>query len=238
MTKDFKTAQTYDSDTANSGLGWMISGIALGLMVGLGMYFYNKYEVANPTNTDQQVAQGANTEVSADENSAEAAADGAEAPNVNDLGIAEPDPISVVIENSRKEQQEKKRASFSYYAVLPNLELDITVKPSKYDIPAEDAVAASDPSGANTEEPATETLQLKSGSYLLQVASFRTMGQATTAQKKLAKKGVDANIEKKRIRGKDWYRLFIGPTEAEENIASWKAAVEKNGYKPLVVKVK
>jgi cell division protein FtsN len=226
MTKDFK--QSYNSDTkeAISGIGWMISGIAIGLLAGLGMYFYNTYKVIlpedNPDNV--QTAQGAQSATSNPPKEGKQ-------PKLNDLGFEEIDPISVVIDNSRKEQTEKKRATFSYYAVLPNLELDVTVQPSKYD--------TQEPTQNETNKTAaTEKLILKPGSYILQLASFRTISQANQAQSRLSEKSLETHIEKKVIKGKTWYRLFMGPTEDESMLSSWKTAVVKTGYQPIAVKIK
>jgi len=225
MTKDFK--QSYNSDTkeAISGIGWMISGIAIGLLAGLGMYFYNTYKETLPEgNPDNlQTAQHATANLPKE----------GQQPKINDLGYEETDPISVVIDNSRKEQTEKKRATFSYYAVLPNLELDVTVQPSKAD--------TQDPTETqnNANEPTKiEKIILKSGSYILQLASFRTINQANQAQSSLSEKGLETHIEKKVIRGKDWYRLFMGPTENESTLSTWKASVMKIGYQPIAVKIK
>ncbi len=229
MTKDFK--QSYNSDTkeAISGIGWMISGIAIGLLAGLGMYFYNTYKVPFPEDNpdNAQTAQGTTSNTSKE----------GKPTKFNDLGFEETDPISVVIDNSRKEQTEKKRATFSYYAVLPNLELDVTVQPSKADTQEPPQTNTQNNANAN-ETTATEKLILKPGSYILQLASFRTIDQANQDQNRLSKKSLETHIEKKVIKGKTWYRLFMGPTEDESILSSWKTAVVKIGYQPIAVKIK
>jgi len=232
MTKDFKQSYSSDTKEAVSGLGWMISGIVIGLLAGLGMYFYNTYKVATPessSNTSTSITQSTTQETKID----------GEPPKLNDLGFEEIDPISVVIDNSRKEQTEKKRATFSYYAVLPNLELDVTIQPSKEDEQSEQLTQGQNKTNNSTnEEPITKKLTLKPGSYILQLASFRTMQKANKAQGNLAQRGIEAHIEKKNIKGRDWYRLFMGPTEDASVIASWKSTVEQIGYQPIAVKIK
>lgn len=229
MTKDFK--QSYNSETkeAVSGLGWMMSGIAIGLLAGLGMYYYNTQQAAVPKdNPDLASTPSMTQNIDNDIRG--------ETPKLNDLGLEELDPISIVIDNSRKEQTEKKRATFSYYAVLPNLELDVTIQPSKADT-QEQAKQTQDDTNNNT-APVTEKLTLKPGSYILQLASFRTLQKANKAQSALATRSIETHIEKKTIKGKDWYRLFMGPTEDETVISSWKKSVEKIGYQPIAVKIK
>ena len=210
MTKDYKETNNYDPQPG--GYGWMFSGIALGLLIGLGMYFYSNY-TASQTNSGNKSVSSEGSSV--DENTA--------------AGIQEPDPISVVIENARMEQRDRKRASFSYYAVLPNLELDVNVKPSSKD---------SKPASGTEEGGAIEKIVLKPGMHILQIASFKTETQARRSQKKLKKKGLETRIEKRKIRGKYWYRLFAGPTQQEDEISGWKAVVVKSGFEPIVVKVK
>ena len=229
MTKDYKETNT--KDTQSGGYGWMFSGIALGLLIGLGMYFYASYTSEKNTTNQSLSPDDANfsnnTEYSADGNSAESS-NGENTDNVASSGLQDPDPISVVIENARLEQHDRKRASFSYYAVLPNLELDVNVKPSDRD---------KKPVPEGTTE-AIEKVILKPGMHILQIASFRSEVQARKAQKKLVKKGLQTRIEKRKIKGKIWYRLFAGPTQQENEITGWKALVMKSGFKPLVVKVK
>lgn len=224
MTKDFK--QSYNSETkeAASGLGWMVSGIAIGLLAGLGMYFYNTYKVptAEDIPSSTQTARASETSQHTEKR--------AESTSVNDMGLKEIDPISVVINNSREEQTEKQRATFSYYAVLPNLEMDVTIQPSKED--------TQEVSSVQSVDPVTKKVTLQSGTSILQLASFRTMTKANKAQNNLAKRGMETHIEKKVIKGSTWYRLFMGPTKSVSVIASWKAAVERIGYQPIAVKIK
>ncbi len=210
MTKDYK--KTKDSDYSRN-YGWMFSGIALGLIVGLGMYFYSNYKAAPKTE------QAATTSAS----NQEAAFGEMDSAKTNN-GVQEPDPISVVIESAREEQQDRKRANFSYYAVLPNLELDVNVKPSE-----NDKLVKAEP---------TEKIVLKSGSHILQIASFKSEKQAKQVQGELAQQGLETYTEKKVIKGKNWFRLFAGPTEQKDDIKAWKTLVEKAGFRPLVMKVK
>lgn len=211
MTKDYKESKMKDTE-GSGGYGWMISGIVIGLLVGLGMYFYsNAKTTPNPEQTDSNgnaVVTDGNTVTNIDTSH-------------EPTGIQEPDPISVVIETARQEQQDRKRATFSYYAVLPNLELDVNVKPVESDNPA----------AAQQKE-----INLPAGSYLLQIASFKTEAQAQRSQRNLENKGLNTRIEKKQVKGRDWFRLFAGPTEKPDELKGWKALVEKSGFKPLILK--
>ena len=212
MTKDYK--KTANNDSQSSNYGWMFSGIAIGLLVGLGMYFYSNHEASQD---DGQTGSTPETTTAFGESDSFSVND--EAGEVSE----EPDPISVVIESAREEQQDRKRASFSYYAVLPNLELDVDVTPSEKDSPVK--------------KEALEKLVLKPGSHLLQIASFKSEGSARRVQGELVGQGLETHIEKRLIKGKNWYRLFAGPTDEQSDISHWKSLVEKAGFKPLIVKI-
>ncbi|CAA6806548.1 MAG: Unknown protein [uncultured Thiotrichaceae bacterium] len=189
MAKDYKQTQSSDDESNSGNYTWMMTGIALGLLIGLGMYFYsNKSDPApTPEQTTPKKQQG-------------------------------PDPISVVIENARREQQEEQRASFSYYAVLPNLELDVDV------IPAE------------SDAPKPKPVELRTGAYLLQLASFRTLKQANIAQTRLVADGLSTSIEEKTVNNKTWFRVYMGPTDSQQQIAEWQSKAKQQGLKPLIVK--
>lgn len=189
MAKDYKQTRSSGTESNSGNYTWMLTGIGLGLLIGLGMYLYsnNADSTTRPDETNAPTNEG-------------------------------PDPISVVIENARREQQEAQRASFSYYAVLPNLELDVDVKP-----------AASD-------APKPQPVELQAGAYLLQLASFRTLKQANTAQTRLAADGLPTSIEEKVVNGKTWYRVYMGPTNNPQQIADWQAKAHQQGLKPLIVK--
>lgn len=189
MAKDYKQKEPSEDEGNTGNYTWMLTGIALGLLIGLGMYFYSNR--ADFTSDDEQLA----------------------APKQEG-----PDPISVVIDNARREQQEEQRASFSYYAVLPNLELDVDVIP-----------AASD-------APKPEPVELQAGAYLLQLASFRTLKQANTAQTRLAADGLPTSIEEKVVNNKTWFRVYMGPTDNQQEIAEWQTRAQQQGLKPLIVK--
>jgi cell division protein FtsN len=218
MTKDYKEPNNHDPQPG--GYGWMFSGIALGLLVGLGMYFYANYQNASSKPTDS-----AETSASTSFGEQETQENGE---------LQEPDPISMVIESARLEQHDRKRASFSYYAVLPNLELDVNVKPSSKDKKSPEEIAALEAAEAK----AIEKVILKPGMHILQIASFKTEPQARRSQKKLLTNGLETRIEKRKIKGKFWFRLFAGPTQESVDIDGWNAIAKKTGFSPIVVKVK
>ena len=129
MTKDYKQAKL-DAEPKTNYL-WMISGMTIGLLVGLGMFFFSnpqvKVPVSNPTSTNEVNQILATTEQPSSS-----------------------DPIAIVINESRNMQQNRKHATFTYFGVLPNLERDIQVKQDSQDKLAQETIAPEQEREAST----------------------------------------------------------------------------------------
>lgn len=64
--------------------------------------------------------------------------------------------------------------------------------------------------------------------YTIQVASFKTQGQAEDAQKKLAGHSIEAYIVKKDLAEKGvWYRLYVGQFDSKEKAQASLGQVNK-----------
>jgi cell division protein FtsN len=220
MTRDYKKKD--DPTSANDSISWMLGGIALGLLIGLGMYFYSNNETSAAQATTQNppnVATTQNTPELTDNNLNSRISEAS-----TETSETATDPVETMIENAREEQQKEKKAHFSYFAVLPDLELDVKVKPRD-----------TGKSAATKDIPPVE---FKKGAYVLQLASFKTRKQAQTAQNRLKNKGIAASIQKTIVRKKTWYRLYMGPAESAEMLKTWTQQVRKFGYKPIAVNIK
>ncbi len=207
MHKDFKTAKPTDSGY-KTGMPWMLAGVFMGLLAGLGMYFYANHP----------------SSIFADANAA--TSEGGVVPRdsqVSDAIVTNPtnayvDPLLSALE----EPKPPKRAVFDYQAVLPTLSIPVT--------PRQKAVAGT--AGAKIKKR-----PVRSGDLFLQVASFKSRTQAKQSQRKLNKRGVTARIEKHSSKGKVWYRVLAGPIETMK-LPDWKKQVKKLGYDPIVRKAK
>ena len=211
MQKDFKTAKPTDSGY-KTGMVWMLTGVCMGLLVGLSMYFYaNRHAPLFATANAAMVAKDPST-LTAAEKTAMANAQTTDA-LVKQAENTGPTPLPEVLD----EPAPKKRAIFSFHAVLPNI--DMPVKPRTV------VLAKAEP------------LNAASGDYMLQIASFRKESQADRSLSKLNALGVNSNVQKFTSKGKTWYRVIAGPV-TESRLPDWKKQVKRLGYNPLVRKVK
>ena len=231
MYKDFKKSESLDTGfVGGSGIIWMFSGIILGLLVGLGMYYFtnNNSAALSMVGTVQnkiKQAQSANQK-------------------------------SVHTQNSLASQQRVKQAKpveykprqtkFSYYAVLPTL--DVPVGSTK---PIDTSLQVSANGARNTQKiekvksvdiaPVKEVQQQrnieKEGDFLLQVASYKKKSSANITRGRLTKQGIDAYIQEKKIKGRMWYRVVAGPVD-QNSISSWKSSAERMGHRPLVISLR
>jgi cell division protein FtsN len=240
--KDYKKVESLDTGlVGGSGLIWMFSGIVLGLMVGIGMYFLsnnNNTHLISTTDSVQNKIVKAQGSSSKQESLAgqEALAKQTVSSKQNTSSINKQ-----VKHQKIAQKKTEKSVPFSYYAVLPNLDVPVnTAKPieTRVDVISEknqavEIIANQD----NIEEATQQKSQRKRGDYLLQVASFKRKSMAKLTRGRLAKKGVKAYIKKRKVKGRMWYRVVAGPVD-QGNIDTWKHTAEKLGHRPMVISVR
>jgi len=228
MYKDFKQSESLDTGfVGGSGIIWMFSGIILGLLVGLGMYYFanNNNRLSSVDSVQQKISSAQSVK--------------------NTSG-------SIITAQARKAARDQKIAqtkkrelrhnNFSYYAVLPTL--DVPVGPARKTIqPVALGVKDSNVNKNIAEKVAlldaedVEPEVSNAGNYLLQVASFKRKDRANKTVKRLGKKGVSAYIKKKIVKGRTWYRVIAGPVSSK-SADNWKLKAEKLGHRPIVLSVR
>lgn len=223
MYKDFKQSESLDTGfVGGSGIIWMFSGIILGLLVGLGMYYFanNKNTQLSSVDTVQQKIASAQAKKTARSHK-----------------IAQAKNLS-----TNKGSRELRHNNFSYYAVLPTL--DVPVGPARKTIPVALSVKDHPSINKNVAEKVAlldaedvQPVANDNGDYLLQVASFKRKDRANKTVKRLSKKGVSAYIKKKVVKGRTWYRVIAGPISSK-SADSWKLKAEKLGHRPIVLSVR
>jgi len=234
MYKDFKKSETLDTGfTSGSSLLWMFSGIVLGLLVGLGMYFFSNDKMPRISMIDSLEKKIQKVQIA----------------NITDKQLKNPQKALQSAFNApqNNEKVEQRKNKFSYYAVLPNLDVPISsAKPINTSVDAtnvavvnvslEKPVAEQQVEVAKTQtKEANETPAI--GDYMLQVASFKKESMADRTRGRLNNKGIDAYIQKKKIKGRYWYRVVAGPVD-QISVDNWKYTAEKLGHKPLVISVR
>jgi cell division protein FtsN len=114
----------------------------------------------------------------------------------------------------------KEASRFTFYELLPNLEVPIPKDALKQPPPAPGAGA-----------PAT-------GRYLIQVGSFKERAEADQQKANLALLGIESRIEKVTIdNDQTWYRVRIGPESDQRRVEGILARLDENDVKALVMMV-
>lgn len=237
MYKDFKKSETLDTGfTSGSSLLWMFSGIILGLLVGLGMYFFSNDKLSSISMIDslEKKIQKVQTETPASKN----------------LSALPQKKFKNSLNTNTKAVVEERKNKFSYYAVLPNLDVPVSsAKPINTSAAAANSVAVSkidtnkeklivEQVATAIEEQIEEPIEVAPiGDYLLQVASFKKESMADKTRGRLNNKGIDAYVQKKKVKGRYWYRVVAGPVD-QRSVDNWKFTAEKLGHKPLVISVR
>ena len=236
MYKDFKKSESLDTGfVGGSGIIWMFSGIILGLLVGLGMYYFtNNSSALSMANTVQNKIKQAQSKP---------------------VGSGKTNQTYNQSRNQQKglEQDQPRKTKFSYYAVLPTLDVPVGAdKP--IDTSLDGLPNSSNPVNADNIASVPETVAevkkvkvekdvepivptVRDGNYLLQVASYKKKSRANVTRGRLAQNGIDAYIKSKKIKGHTWYRVVAGPID-QNSVDSWKNAAEKMGHRPLVISLR
>lgn len=111
----------------------------------------------------------------------------------------------------------KEKDRFTFYEILKNQEVVM---------PPEEAKAKQPPRAAG------------GGSYVIQVASFRSQEEADKQKASLALLGVESRIESVTIDGKDtFYRVRVGPDRDWARVQTTMSRLEANGIQALLVKL-
>ena len=243
MYKDFKKTESLDTGfVGGSSLLWMFSGIVLGLLVGLGMYFFSNDKMPQISMLDSLEKKIQKVQTSSKSNQVNTQTS---TPNKSH---SQNQPLSTTLDK-RTEQKEERKNKFSYYAVLPTLDVPVgSAKPINTSLQAS-TIAQTTPAKANDEVSIADTTSVeeiklvepaeieKLGDYLLQVASFKKQSMANKTRGRLSNKGIEAYVQKKKIKGRYWYRVVAGPVD-ESSVSNWKQTAEKLGHKPLVISVR
>jgi cell division septation protein DedD len=218
MYKDFKQNGSLDTGLVGSnGIIWMFSGVILGLLVGLAMYYFanNKSPTFSSVDSVQRKIATAQAQ----------------------KRLSVPSQVAYK-RNKQAAVKAPKRNNFSYYAVLPTLDVPVgSVKPLK-------TVMNTQNLGGLDENTAQKVALLKAEDikpavaethedFMMQVASFKQKSRANKAIKRLSKKGVKAYVQEKKVKGRIWYRVVSGPIKPA-NVDGWKLAAEKLGHRPII----
>jgi len=140
------------------------------------------------------------------------------------------------------------KPQFQFYSLLPGREVVVSddevdrraratppspaaPRPS----PAAPVVTAEPPAAAPpAAPPATPSDEV----LMLQVAAYRTRGDAESLKAQLALKGMQAGIESATIKGESFHRVRLGPYRSIEQLQAARARLKGSGFDSVVVRLK
>lgn len=113
-----------------------------------------------------------------------------------------------------QEQKQKEQPRFDFYTIL---------KESKVPVPVIEPSPTAPPS------PEEE--------YVLQVASFKKVGDAEQLRAELILMNLEATVETAKVRnGEVWHRVLVGPFGSRSNLAKARSILVSNDLEALVLK--
>jgi len=115
---------------------------------------------------------------------------------------------------------EPRKSPYDFFTVLPEMEVVV---------PEQELSAKSQPS----ENPAA---QADTGSYLLQVGSFREKSDAEQLKARLALLGISAQTQSVTVNDVTWHRVRVGPVNGVRQADEMRTKLSANGIESLVMK--
>jgi len=195
--KDYKGRSSMSKKQAMPGYMWLLAGLAIGLFFAFLVYLDKQPE---------------------------------EKISFTEAVTQELDKVKAQRNNSQKKKPEKpsgkKEPEFSFYTILPELEVlisDSEIKSEKKTVNA----------GGSSIKP--ETTKAK---YILQAGSFRSYDDANTLKASLALLGVESSIQSVNIKNESWHRVRIGPFSQSKTLHEARNTLQKNNIKTMTMELK
>ncbi|MFT4045719.1 MAG: SPOR domain-containing protein [Solimonas sp.] len=196
---------------------WLIAGLSFGLAVAAFVY------IKRPVDNSHLIPQ-------AHEGDGDGAASDGSGKPAPRKGPAKPPSLPL---------PPKEKERFTFYEILKNQEVVLPREAAKSPQPpvTPKPQTPSNADGTPPPSPAANA-DANSGSYIIQVASYRSQTEAEKQKASLALIGVEARIESVTIDNKDtFYRVRIGPDKNWQHVQQTMARLESNGIQALLVKL-
>ncbi|MGD8235614.1 MAG: SPOR domain-containing protein [Chromatiales bacterium] len=116
-------------------------------------------------------------------------------------------------------EEKPHHPQFEFYSVLPEMEVEVPPDTLR-------------PSAGVARVPTSST-----GIYQLQIASYRSSGDAERMKASLALKGISARVEKVSVNDKTYYRVRSGPYNRDQAY-SLHTKLKSNNIDSLVIQIK
>ncbi len=131
-------------------------------------------------------------------------------------GMAQPSAQSKA-GNAKPEEKKPAKPRFDFYTILPEMEVIV-------------------PDNRNKSGQAAPID--KPGTYILQVGSFRSFGEADNLKAQLALLGVESKIESVTVNNTDtWHRVRVGPTQDLRELNRIRTRLLNNNFSAILLRV-
>jgi len=130
--------------------------------------------------------------------------------------VAKPRPPVAAKSPSEKAQKPKEEPRFTFYTILPEKEVIVPEAEVKV---------------RKRQERLGQRLR---GRYFIQAGSFHTHGDADRLKARLALLGVEARIEKAKVKGILWHRVRMGPFSSMNEVESIRSRLRKHHIDSVV----
>ena len=118
-------------------------------------------------------------------------------------------------------ENDRTGSKYDFFTVLPEMEVVV---------PEQELSRAQQPEQAATPAASGD------GSYVLQVGSFRSSGDADQMKARLALLGFGANVQQVTVNGETWHRVRIGPVAGAAEANDIRNRLSQGGIDSLVMK--
>ncbi len=124
------------------------------------------------------------------------------------------------------EEEIPGKSRYDFFTVLPEMEVVV---------PAQE-LAKQQELARQQEAASPATAAAGSDSYLLQVGSFKSVGEADEMKAQLALTGIEANVQSVKVNEATWYRVRVGPVQGAAKADEMRMTLQANGIDSLVMK--
>lgn len=133
-------------------------------------------------------------------------------------------------EVTKQKPSNAPKPTFEFYTILPEMEVVI---------PDEEIVTPESVGDKKIPKKAATPAKRDTGSYILQMGSFRKHQDADRRKAKLALIGIEAEIQKVSINNRDTYhRVRSGPYQTQSSLNAVRRLAKENNINSLVIKLK
>jgi len=125
-----------------------------------------------------------------------------------------------IAEAATKEPERRDKSRYDFFTVLPEMEVVV---------PEQELANRSEPDSA-------AALSAGADSYLLQVGSFRSAGDADQLKARLALMGIVAQVQTVTVNDTTWHRVRVGPIQGARQADDIRQQLQRGGIDSLVMK--